>query len=307
LYHDQSIEIPYPPDWGQLWQLEQFLTPTAPGIYPLTDAALRLAAQWGSMEELRRNLEAGLGKELDPALAKKLLAQPQVHVISGLVLEFTDPNELRRLRGKPSFRRVLERMISPHHVILEPDTANVTLRRLQRAGLLAEIDLDTFFLTQGKRTDLSAPHAQLTSTERSFILSMMLFMERLDNHLAAPPGLAARISQTLPLPVRASAYRVSVDAFARIMPKSDWLPEEEPPMAPDPGLIQLLQNAIKTQSSIDVLYHVPQRPEAEFRHLTPIAVEQRGLRYYLIAYCHSRRANRTFRLDRLQYLDQPPL
>jgi predicted DNA-binding transcriptional regulator YafY len=70
--------------------------------------------------------------------------------------------------------------------------------------------------------------------------------------------------------------------------------------------VSFLEQALAREESIDVLYQARGRSTPEYRHLTPFLVEQRGPRYYLIAYCHTRRANRTFRLDRLRLIDHPP-
>lgn len=73
---------------------------------------------------------------------------------------------------------------------------------------------------------------------------------------------------------------------------------------PEAALIEVLQEAICLQQAIDVLYHASGRSTPEYRHITPLLLEQRGARHYLLAYCHNRRANRTFRVDRLRLVDQ---
>ena len=67
-------------------------------------------------------------------------------------------------------------------------------------------------------------------------------------------------------------------------------------------MIETLQQAIQTEESLDIHYQAPGR-EAECRHVLTLLLEVRSGKYYLIAYCHTRRANRTFRLDRLQLAD----
>jgi len=47
------------------------------------------------------------------------------------------------------------------------------------------------------------------------------------------------------------------------------------------------------------LYRAPGYP-AEQRRITPLIIEQRGEQTYVIAYCQTRRAQRTFRLDRIE-------
>lgn len=54
--------------------------------------------------------------------------------------------------------------------------------------------------------------------------------------------------------------------------------------------------------ALDVLYQASGKHSPELRHLTPLLMEERGGKVYLVAYCHTRRAARTFRLDRLQFI-----
>ncbi len=51
--------------------------------------------------------------------------------------------------------------------------------------------------------------------------------------------------------------------------------------------------------ALDVLYRAPGYP-AEQRRITPLFIEERGAITYVIAYCQTRRAQRMFRLDRME-------
>ena len=63
--------------------------------------------------------------------------------------------------------------------------------------------------------------------------------------------------------------------------------------------LELLEKYKQLQQAIDVLYRVPGYP-AEQRRITPLLIEQRGEYTYVSAYCQNRRAQRTFRLDRIE-------
>lgn len=122
-----------------------------------------------------------------------------------------------------------------------------------------------------------------------------------------PLGLMAKLEAGLDLSSRGAAARKANELLKVIFPEEQsFAEEEELPPQPAPDLVNFLQQAIASQESIDVLYHARGHEKPEYRHLTPLLVEQRSGRYYLIAYCHIRRANRTFRLDRLQLIDAPP-
>jgi hypothetical protein len=62
----------------------------------------------------------------------------------------------------------------------------------------------------------------------------------------------------------------------------------------------LLEEYLRLQLALDILYHAPGCARPEPRRITPLLVEPRGEYVYVIAYCHTRRAQRTFRLDRIE-------
>jgi hypothetical protein len=64
-------------------------------------------------------------------------------------------------------------------------------------------------------------------------------------------------------------------------------------------IMQLLEEYSQLQQAVDILYRAPGYP-AEKRRIIPILIEKRGEYTYISAYCQTRRANRTFRLDRME-------
>lgn len=62
---------------------------------------------------------------------------------------------------------------------------------------------------------------------------------------------------------------------------------------------ELLEKYMQLQQALDVLYHAPGFP-AEQRRITPLSIEPRGEHTYVTAYCQTRRAQRLFRLDRME-------
>jgi hypothetical protein len=62
----------------------------------------------------------------------------------------------------------------------------------------------------------------------------------------------------------------------------------------------LLAEYQRLQQALDILYHAPGGVRPEHRRITPMLMEERGEYVYVIAYCHTRRAQRTFRLDRIE-------
>jgi hypothetical protein len=64
-------------------------------------------------------------------------------------------------------------------------------------------------------------------------------------------------------------------------------------------ILQLLEKHIQLEQALDILYRAPGY-QAEKRRITPLLIEQRGEYTYIQAYCQNRRANRAFRLDRME-------
>jgi predicted DNA-binding transcriptional regulator YafY len=61
----------------------------------------------------------------------------------------------------------------------------------------------------------------------------------------------------------------------------------------------LIEKYKQLGQALDMLYRAPgYAPEK--RRITPLAIEQRGEHTYIIAYCQTRRGQRTFRLDRME-------
>lgn len=61
----------------------------------------------------------------------------------------------------------------------------------------------------------------------------------------------------------------------------------------------VLEKYMRLQQALDIFYRAPGCP-AEPRRITPVSIEQRGEHTYIIAHCQTRRAQRTFRLDRME-------
>jgi hypothetical protein len=295
-----ALWTPYPPNWARLWALEIFLTPFAPGKYALTPPHLRLAVQRGPAEGLIAILESGLQAELSPEWVERIRGQPRLQVIPGPVLAFDDPAELLRLRENPRLRRELEQVLSPRHVALNPWAAGRTLEYLQGLGVLA---LTTATLPTAAHPAAAplpgAGETRLGQADCAYLLALLWIAEGLPDLPAAPAGLAQRLGQGLPFALRAAAARQAYRGLQRLVPQGLTIEEELPP-PPAADLLAAVQSAIGQQEALTVWYQTPGRPNAERRQITPLLIEQRSTRFYLIAYCHQRRANRQFRLDRMR-------
>jgi len=305
LLEGQCLCVPFPPDWKLVWELERFLTPAESGVtdgwrYPLEAGALRAAAQRGASQNapaLLEILEHGLGKPPPAELARQLAISPVIRLTPGWVLEFSHPDELKRLRQSPGLRRKLDRLLSPRHVALDRWQGYAVIQRLYRQGLLSEADLAA---AQSTTSPARRSPDKLNQAERVYLLSLLILAEGLQNTVLPPPGLLAKLTDGLGHSLRAAAARKATAALKQIRPQPTWQPDEASPKMSMDELARFLQDAIEREQAVDILYQASGRHAPEYRHVTPLLIEARGERSYLVAYCHLRRANRTFRLDRVK-------
>ncbi len=299
--HGEWLWVPYPPDFALLWELEAFIDPVDPGVYALDLQALRVARQRAERMQgldvvealpnlLARGMATTSGEAADflGALAYALDDQPTLSIEPGFLLSFSAPEALRRLRQVRRLRPFLEGVLSAHHLFLRQKQADPVLHWLVQQ-------------------DQSLPHAAqesdgqgLTLSDRAAVLAFYLFAEGAGANIPVPPGLFARLATPLPLSLRGAAAQKAWKALKRSFPSPTWVPEPESPERPQTEILLWLEQAIIHQTPVDFLYQKAVGYQPEVRHVTPILLEQRGLRFYLIGYCHTRRANRMFRVDRMR-------
>ncbi len=80
-----------------------------------------------------------------------------------------------------------------------------------------------------------------------------------------------------------------------------WITEAVEPVSPPVRLtdtVQQLHKAIRRREALVLYYQAPQRSAGE-RLVQPLRIEQHGDRWFLYAYCTTRRAERCFRIDRI--------
>lgn len=213
-----------------LWELEKHLRPTSPGTYSLTKRALRFLQ--GDPHDLIVLLERGLQPVSLPGEIKaRLLDQPSLRVIEGVVLEFSHPAEMTRLRRQTNLRQHFQEVLSPRHVFISQKESKTLFQMLKRRGVYVSYNEE-------------------------------------------PPDMKKKRSHF--------PQKVLLQPIGKSVPK-----------------LQLLEKYLRLQQAIDVLYRAPGYP-AEQRRITPLGIEHRGEHTYVTAFCQTRRAQRLFRLDRME-------
>jgi uncharacterized protein YqcC (DUF446 family) len=302
---ENNLIVPFPPDWELRWHLERFLEPVN-GIYPLNKNSLRLAAQQ-SVKNQDPDLVSILGRGLNHKPPRKLIEdlqnQPIIQVIPGPVLEFTHPEELKRLRKSPGMRKKTNHLLSPRHVAIEPQQAGQVIQKLCNMGLITGNSWEENILSSNS-TDC-CPHdpviaRQYSKAERIYLLSLVLLVKEIRGASSLPPALIPTLAVGLNVSERQSAIRHAQKILGQLVPAPEWHPDDEDSAIVPKDLVLALQTAIDNENTIDILYQASGHHAPELRRISPLMIEERNGRYYVIAYCHLRRANRTFRLDRLE-------
>lgn len=237
---NDTLRIPYPVDWKLLWQLESFLSPYAPLLYRLDAAALRLAAQRGHPAKLLEILQSGLGAAAPAEIRAGILGQPTLQVTTGLILEFSDPAELRRLRSTEPLRSHFEQILSPRHILVNEKNAPRLLKLLERRGIYMSTTPPIPILELGERKGDGPGRTHFSHA-----------------HLLEPLG------KNIPI-------------------------------------LEFLRQSIHQQLAFDMLYNAPDSQRPEIHRVTPVLIEERAGYTYVIAYSHTRKGQRTYRLDRME-------
>lgn len=211
-----------------LWQIETYLRPSQPGIYPLHKKYILN----GDPKQLIDLIEKGLQSNLPDRLKATLLGQPSIRVSEGIILEFSNPAELKQLRRQPTLRKYIHEYLSPQRILISKENEKALIRLLKRRGIYLHPNEDQTPVKKKKRT-----HFQQTT-------------------LLQPSG--------------------------KNIPK-----------------LALIQKYLTLEQALDISYRSP-GCNPEKRRITPLSIEQRGEYTYIIAYCQTRRGQRTFRLDRME-------
>jgi len=231
--HDNHFFAPLLQHPDLLWDLETYLQPTTPGVYPLTKRGLQFYN--GDPYRLIELIERGIQKSIPDQLKGLILKQPSIRVTDGIVLEFSTPTALKQLRRQPVFRKYMDEFLSSQRILVSFEKAKGLVKMLKRRGV---------FVDPSKRLD-------------------SLKVKR--THFCAT-----------------SKPRNPSNPVGKKIPK-----------------LSVIKKYQALGQALEILYRAP-GCSIEHRRITPLLIEDRGEYMYVIAYCQTQRAQRTFRLDRME-------
>jgi len=147
---DEEFIAPLPEHLSLLWQIELYLRPSRPGKYALSKRTLHFYD--GDPYELIQLLEQGLKKTLPEQEKALILKQPSIHIVDGIVLEFSSPAELAQLRRQPVLRKYFEKFLSSQSVLIARQNEKMVCKLLKRRGVYLHRNEDQPPVKKEKRT-----------------------------------------------------------------------------------------------------------------------------------------------------------
>lgn len=286
--------------------LESFAPPQvdAPDRYELTQESCLLALQQGqSLERLLDLLEAA-GGPLLPTLVGTLYrwaeTAEQVVIRELVILETRDATLMQELTAQRRIRETLLETLSARAVRVDGSRLEALRRRLERQGVIPRVDVP-----QGQPCTADG----LTSEERMTVgaaLRVYTYLTALlGTHARAPHTLTHSWNEALGLAERDAAERWAHEVLEKLAQAAP--PEGDYHLASPTGpLVEALEQAIAAGMSVDLLYYTAGRDQHIRRRVDPLRLEWHGKVPYLIAFCHLRKAQRVFRVDRIEALEPVP-
>jgi|GEM_PF-2162847 len=183
-----------------------------------------------------------------------------------------------------------------------------TLIELLEKGLWAEIpartkavllDQPSIRVAEGIVLEFSSP-AELAQLRRQ-----PNFREYIDEFLSAQRVLVSsqKAKRLFEMLRRRGVYLHQEEEYPSTAPgaKRTHFPQKTIPQPVGKSVpkLRLIEKYKQLGQALDVLYRAP-GCSVEKRRITPLSIEERGGLTYVIAYCQTRRGQRTFRLDRME-------
>ncbi len=225
---------------------------------------------------------------------------PALRLAEGALLLADAPGDLEQaLRGR-SVRRYAQRL-APGVALVRAEHVAAVTRALARQGITVDRPP-----TGGARAASGGalPAAPLAPGECAALLAACAYARRYAPEglpLVIPATLEARLWQGLTPPLRAAVEAALAGIEGPEGPEADGGTDAAPlpPTTPEEAM-RTVQRALRRRRLVTMAYETGGEGRITRRTVRPLGLERRGERWLLHAYCLQRRAERTFRLDRVR-------
>ena len=292
-----------------LWSLEEItdLAERETGRYLLSRRSLLRALDRGhTVEDIVEQLERDSGDVLSPAVLHLLYTWAEEHgqviLRPALLLQTRDAALLKELATVKRIREKFTAALSARAVTVDASALDLLVRQLEKRGLHAAVERPPGTMPPVRPEDISA--ADRVSITAALLLAHHLAHE-LGLRLHLPFPLHRDWEESLSLAERDAVESWVSEVLDRLQRRYRTTDREFHPPFPVAPLLPVLEEAIASKATIEIEYHPLDRP-ATVRRVDPLRLEQRGRRgtVYLIAFCHLRGEERTFRVDRIAAVEQ---
>jgi predicted DNA-binding transcriptional regulator YafY len=139
-------------------------------------------------------------------------------VIEGIVLEFSHPEELLRLRRQPNLRRHVEQILSPRHILVSTEQSKTLFQMLKRRGVYVSLNEKPPDAPK-KRTYLPQKQQVVQPVGKSVpklaLLEKYLQLQQAIDVLYRAPGFPAEQRRITPLVIGQRGEHTYVIAFCQ--------------------------------------------------------------------------------------------
>ncbi|HIP96970.1 MAG TPA: WYL domain-containing protein [Anaerolineae bacterium] len=272
----------------------------APGRYRLTRQRFLRALQRGhSLESILDLLERNTGDTLRPIELGTLYRWAedfeQVRIYPALLMVVRDPALLRELCAVRRIRQKLGQTLSARAITVDASRLDQLLRQLNKRGIVPQLERPP---TTGDAEPSLSPADRVSIVAALHCAALLRDALGLDFHLPFP--LVRDWQEALSQAERDAVFTLLNETERRLREYSPSQAEYHPPFPITP-LLPILEEAIARRATVEIEYHPAGDRPVTVRRVDPLRLEQRGRRgtVYLIAFCHLRGEERTFRVDRI--------
>lgn len=302
-----SLIVPPGAPAVMLYELSRYAQPVAripQRRYRLAPQLIQRALQSGStLTQIIRFLESATRAPLPPKV-RDLLGQwaedsRRLTISPAVLLEVDTPERLTALLADRRMLPSVRRTITPRIAEVRAERASILVAQLQRRGLSPQAHLQSDPHTRSR-----GPHG-LDQLALMHLYVCALLCGALPDAIpprAQPPDAVLRaVERQLTPRDRAIAEQLVEDCVQQYEQQRRQPAPAAPRDLPAPlaRTLTALQAAIDNEQTLMIDYYTPSRDEITRRKVDPLRIEWRAGVPYLIAYCHIRMAERTFRVDRI--------
>jgi predicted DNA-binding transcriptional regulator YafY len=250
--------------------------------------------------QVRELLARRAGEAPDGWWGTRAADAPALRLAEGALLLADAPGDLERaLRGR-SVRRYAQRL-APGVALVRAEHVAAVTRALARQGIAVAVAP-----SGGARSAAGGalPAAPLAPGECAALLATCAYARRHAPEglpLVIPATLEARLWQGLTPPLRAAVEAALAGIEAPEAAGSGGTGSDAAPLCTDPdAVLRTVRRALTQQRLVTLAYETGGEGRITRRTVRPLGLERRGDNWLLRAYCLQRRAERTFRLDRVR-------